>query len=113
MSPGEISSVVLGYSHLDDGAARVGVGKVSLFSNFMGGRPTVYRGEIYKTSSLYIICVNLRSLCAERAYLSICHICNHYIYVFAFVKRPCAVSGVSDSPISDLSQIAREKPDFG
>ena len=69
-SPGGISSVVLGYSRLDGGAARVGVGKVSLFSDFIGGRPTVCRGEIYRACSLYIICVNLRSLCAERAYLS-------------------------------------------
>ena len=36
-----------------------------------------------------------------------------YIYVFAFVERPCAVSGVSDSPISDVSRIAQEKLDFG
>ena len=48
MSPGGISSVVLGYSLLDGGAARVRVGKVSLFSDFIGGRPTVCRGEIYK-----------------------------------------------------------------
>ena len=34
MSPGGISSVVLGYSRLDGGAARVRVGKVSLFSDF-------------------------------------------------------------------------------
>ena len=36
-----------------------------------------------------------------------------YIYVFAFCLCLCAVSGVSDSPISDVSRIAREKPDFG
>ena len=76
VSPGGISSVVLGYSLLDGGAARVGVGKVSLFSDFIGDRPTLCRREIYKACSLYIICVNLRSLCEERAYLSICHICN-------------------------------------
>ena len=82
MSPGGILSVVIGYLRLDGGAARVGVGKVSLFSDIIGGRPTVCRGEIYKACSLYIICINLRSLCAERAYLSICHICNHYINTF-------------------------------
>ena len=76
MSLGGISGVVLGYSRLDGGAARVRVGRVSLFSDFIGGRPTVYRGEIFKACSLYIVCVNLRSVCAERAYLSICHICN-------------------------------------
>ena len=48
MSPGGISSVVLGYSRLDGGAAPVGVGKVSLFSDFIGGRPTVFRGENIK-----------------------------------------------------------------
>ena len=73
---GGISSVVLGYSRLAGGAARVRVGKVSLFSDFIGGRPTVCRGEIYKACSLYGICVNLRSLCVERNDLSICHICN-------------------------------------
>ena len=71
-----ITSVVLGFSRLDGGAARIRVGKVSFFSDFKGGRPTVCRGEIYKACSLYIICVNLRSLCVERAYLSICCICN-------------------------------------
>ena len=91
--PGGISSASSLVIHLDGGAARIGVGKVSLFSNFIGGRPTVGRGEIYKTYSLYIMCVNL--------------------YVFAFVERPCAVWGVSDSPTSDVSLIAREKPDFG
>ena len=84
VSPGGISSVVFGYSRLDGGAARVGVGKVSLFSDFLGGRPTVRRGEIYKACSLYTICVNLRSLCAERAYLSICHLYYHYIIINTF-----------------------------
>ena len=45
VSPGGISSVVLGYSRLDGGAARAQVG---LFSDFIGGRPTVCREEIYK-----------------------------------------------------------------
>ena len=76
VSPGGISSVVLGCSLLDGGAAQVGVGKVSLFSDFIGGRTTLCRRERYKACSLYIICVNHRSLCDERAYLSICHICN-------------------------------------
>ena len=70
------SLVTLAFTALYGGTARVRVGKVSLFSDFIGGRPTVCRGEIYKACSLYIICANLRSLCAERAYLSICHICN-------------------------------------
>ena len=56
MSPGGISNVVLGYSRLDGGAARVGVVKVSLFSDFIGGRPTLCRGEIYKACSLYVTC---------------------------------------------------------
>ena len=30
-----------------------------------------------------------------------------------FVERPCAVSGVSDSPTSDVSRIVREQPGFG
>ena len=65
VSLGGISSVVLGYLRLDGGATRVGVGKVSLFSDFIGGRPTVFRGEVYKSCSLCIICVNLRSVPAE------------------------------------------------
>ena len=80
MSLRGISGVVLGYSR--GGAARAQVGKVSLFSDFIGGRHTVCCGEIYKACSLYIICVNLRSLCVERAYLSICHICNISLYAF-------------------------------
>ena len=78
MSLRGISGVVLGYSPLDGGAARVQEGKVSLFFDFIGGRPTVCCGKIYKACSLHIICVNLRSLCVEIAYLSICHICNIY-----------------------------------
>ena len=37
MSLRGISVVVLGYSHLDSGAARAQVGKVSLFSDFVEG----------------------------------------------------------------------------
>ena len=80
VSPGGISNVVLGYSRLDGGAARVGVGKARLFSDFIGGRPTLCRREIYKACSLYIICVTFRSLCDERAYLSIYHILIFGIY---------------------------------
>ena len=60
------------------------MGKVSLFCDFIGGRPTVYREEIYKVCSLYIICFNLRSLCAERAYLSYVIFVIFKLYVFAF-----------------------------
>ena len=74
MSLRGISGVVLGYSRLDGGAARAQVGKVNLFSDFIGGRPTACLRGIYKACSLYIICVNFRSLCVDRAYLSICHI---------------------------------------
>ena len=41
MSPGGISSVVLGYPRLDGGAARVGAGKLSMCSDFIGDRPTL------------------------------------------------------------------------
>ena len=36
-----------------------------------------------------------------------------HIYVFAFLERPCTVSGVSGSSTSDSCRIVREKPDFG
>ena len=44
--PGGITSVVLGYSRIDGGAARVRVGKVSLCFDCMGDRPTLVRGDI-------------------------------------------------------------------
>ena len=74
MSLRGISGIVLGYSRLDGGAVRAQVGKVSLFSDFLRGRPTACFREIYKACSLYSICVNIRSLCGDRTYLSICHI---------------------------------------
>ena len=37
-----ISGVVLGYSRFDGGTARARVGKVSLFSDFIRGRPTAF-----------------------------------------------------------------------
>ena len=40
MSLRVISGVVLGYTHLDGGAARAQVGKVSLFSDFIRGGHT-------------------------------------------------------------------------
>ena len=43
---GGITSVVFGYSCLDGGAARVGAGKVSLCSDFIGDRPALVRGDI-------------------------------------------------------------------
>ena len=46
MSPGGISSIIIGYSRPDDGTARVGAGKVSLCSDFIGDRPTLVRGNI-------------------------------------------------------------------
>ena len=74
MSLGGISGVVLGYSCLDGGADQAQVGKVSLFSDFIRGRPTACFRVIYKACSLYVICVDIRSLCVDRTYLSICHI---------------------------------------
>ena len=69
-----ISGVVLGYSRHDGDAARAQVGKVSLFSDFIGGRPTACLRNIFKACSLYIKCFNIRSLCIDRTYLSTCHI---------------------------------------
>ena len=69
-----VVSVALGDLRLHSAAARVGCGKSQFV--LIGGRPKVCRGEIYKACSLYILCVNLRSLCVERACLSICCICN-------------------------------------
>ena len=68
MSPGGISSVVLGYSRFDGGAARVGVRKLSLFSDIIGGRPTVCKGELYKACSLYkcISYVLISGVCVRR-----------------------------------------------
>ena len=57
VSPGGISSVVLGYLRFDGGATQSWVGKVSLFSDFIGDGLTLVRGEIYKACSLCIICV--------------------------------------------------------
>ena len=74
MSLGGISGVVIGYSRLDGGAARAQVGKVSLFSDFTRGRPTACFVEIYKASSLCIVCIIVRSLCEDSTYLSKCHI---------------------------------------
>ena len=47
MSPGGISSVVLGYWRLDGGTTQVRAGKVSGCSDFIGERPTLVREEIY------------------------------------------------------------------
>ena len=74
MSPRGILGVVLGYFRLDGGAARAQVGKVSLFSDFTRGTPTACLLEIYKACSLYIVCINIRSSCMDRTYLSTCHI---------------------------------------
>ena len=50
-------------------AVRVGAGKVSLGSDFIGDGPMFSkRRYIYKAYSLCIICVGSRSVCAERAY---------------------------------------------
>ena len=46
---------------------------------------------------------------AERACLSV----RLVLYVFVFVERPCAVSGMSESPTSKSSRIVREPPGFG
>ena len=69
MSLRGISGVVLGFSRLDGGAARAQVGKVSLFSDLIGGRPTAFLLKIYKACSLYIVCNNIRSLCVDSTYL--------------------------------------------
>ena len=77
---GGISGVVHGYSRLDGGAARAQVGKVSLFSDFTRGRSTACLREIYKACSLCSICVNFRSLCVDRPYLSSCYIILSNLY---------------------------------
>ena len=98
----------------------LGVGKVSLLFDFVGGSPTVCREEIYKACSLYIKpkqCAQKRpktpsfhftvyhvlisGVCVRRELIFPYFIFVIFkLYVFAFVERPCAVS--------DVSRIARE-----
>ena len=66
MSPGGISSIVLGYSRLDGGTTRVGAGKVSLCSDLIVDGPTLARGDI---SIKRVHCVSY--VCAEKACLSV------------------------------------------
>ena len=100
-----ISSVVLGYSRLDGGAARARVGKVSLFSDLMRGRPTACLREIHKACSLYIVCVNIRILWVDSPYLSLCYIILSSLYTFLPSYKGLAQS--------QAWVIVREKPDFG
>ena len=77
-----ISSIVLGYSRLDGGAARAQVGKVSLLSDLMRGNPTACLGDINKACSLCFICVNIRSLWVDTPYISLCYIILSSLYTF-------------------------------
>ena len=87
MSLKEISGAVLGYSRLNGGAARAQVGKVSLFSNFMRGRPTAFLQKIYKACSLYIVCNNIRSLCEDSTNLFTCHYQSYLISIRFRLRR--------------------------
>ena len=69
MSPGGIWGVVLGYSRPDGGATRVGVGKVSLFSDFIGGRPTYYVEEKYIKRVNCISYVLISGVCVRREHI--------------------------------------------
>ena len=60
-----ISGVVLGYSHLDGGAARAREGRGSLFSDVIGDRPIAFLQDIYKVCSHYIVC----SSCVDSTYI--------------------------------------------
>ena len=98
-----ISRIVHGYSRLDSGAARAQVGKVSLFSDFTRGRPTAGLLEIYIKHVHFISYVLMSGVCVwiEHIYLQVI-LYYLIVYVFAFLERPCAVSGVSYSPESLL-----------
>ena len=113
VSPGGISSVVLGYSRLDGGAARVGVITVSLFSDFVGDRRSVEDKYIKRVHCVSYVLIS--GVCMRRGHIFpyVIFVIIKNIYVFAFVERSCAVSGVSGSSTSDSCRIVRDKPDFG
>ena len=82
-----ISGVVLGYSRLDGDAARAQVAKVSLFSDFIRGRPTAFLLNIYKACSLYIVCNHIRSSCEDSTYLYTCHNLSYHISIRFRLRR--------------------------
>ena len=81
-----ISGVVLRYSRLDGGATRAQVGKVSLFSDFIRGRPAAFLLKIYKVCSLYIVCKNTRSSCVDSTYIYNTCYCQSYLISIRFRK---------------------------
>ena len=114
---GGMSSVVLSYSSLDGGAAQSPGGEVILFSDLMTGRPTARFRSIYKTVCLCVICFNNRSLWVySPIYL---YATSYYLVYIRFCLRRKALRSLRSqlefgkTPTSDVSQRAREKPDFG
>ena len=109
MSLKGLSGVILSYSRLDGGAAPAQVWKVSLFSDFIRGRPTACSRDIYikRVHSISYVLISEVCVWIEHIYL---HVILYYLiaYVFVFVERSCAVSGVSYSSGSCLSRIIRE-----
>ena len=75
MSLRGISGVVLGYPRLDGGAARARVGRVSLFSDFIGDRPIAFLQTIYIYIKRvhFISYVILSGVCAWIAHIYSCH----------------------------------------
>ena len=101
MSIRGISGVVLGYFHLDGGAARAWMGKVSLFSDFIRGRPTAFLLAIYKACSLYIVCKNARSSCVDSTFVCISRIVRE-VCISRIVREVCTSRIVREVAISRI-----------